>query len=527
MASVAEIAPLSTEFDVPGTESKSVVEKEITALGKVIFEKATVGLQSATQAVVSNVPQMIQELTQEIESGSIKNFNGAINKLNILIDKLGINLRSYDTKLADAVDKFRGNQEKLQQDLARLREEGIKAEINERGTGIKFLTRQEIVQREKEYKEREKIIADEKQKRLDLVQTIENTNRSDKENIKARKDLNKSIEKEQELKDKNAKESEVLNNQTADTGRDMGGFSKLAELKEAFMVIPDTINEVAGGFAQFGKSLMSGFKQFLFAPLKTIGRLFKTIGNIFRSARALIALKVIAVIAAFQFFAEKIDFIKEKFTGAFTAVLDGITGAFEKVKDFFQGIVDWFRNSPVGKFFGLDDGAEERDEKAAMEGTGKYQSIEGEGAVDISNDAELSGRDSKDPIAPFYDNQSGEIIQPDNPNYFEIKKRNVNTSEQMLGDDGKIIPMVNEPKSLLAERQVTGNVMADGSDTSDALKFLQNEAQTMEKPVVTNIQNNSNVNSQQSTGTTIAGFVDHEPDTSFKYVRKDNGDQYI
>ena len=51
----------------------------------------------------------------------------------------------------------------------------------------------------------------------------------------------------------------------------MGGFSKLAELKEAFMVIPDTINEVAGGFAQFGKSLMSGFKQFLFATLKTIG----------------------------------------------------------------------------------------------------------------------------------------------------------------------------------------------------------------------------------------------------------------
>ena len=88
-------------------------------------------------------------------------------------------------------------QEKLQQDLARLREEGIKAEINERGTGIKFLTRQEIVQREKEYKERERIIADEQQKRLDLVKTIENTNRSDKENIRARKDLKQSIIDEQ------------------------------------------------------------------------------------------------------------------------------------------------------------------------------------------------------------------------------------------------------------------------------------------------------------------------------------------
>ena len=97
----------------------------------------------------------------------------------------------------------------------------------------------------------------------------------------------------------------------------------------------------------------------------------------------------------------------------------------------------------------------------------------------------------------------------------------------MLGSDGRVVDIVNEPKSLLAERQVVGNNMADGTDTSDALKFLQNEAQTMEKPVVTNIQNNSNVNSQQSTGTTIAGFVDHEPDTSFKYVRKDNGDQYI
>ena len=503
MASVADIEPLSTEFDVPGTESKSVVEKEITALGKVIFEKATVGLKSATQAVVSNVPQMIQELTQEIESGSIQNFNSAINKLNILIDKLGINLRSYDTKLADAVDKFRGKQEKLQQDLARLREEGIKAEINERGTGIKFLTRQEILQREKEYKERERIIADEQQKRSDLVQTIENTNRSDKDNIKARKDLKKSIEKEQELKDKNAKESEVLRSTTADTGRDMGGFGKLAELKEAFMVIPDTINEVAGGFAQFGKSLMSGFKQFLFAPLKTIGRLFKTIGNIFRSARALIALKVLAVIAAFQFFIEKIDFIKEKFSGAFTAVMDTITGAIDKIKDFFQGIVDWFKNSPVGRFFGLDDGAEERDEKAAMEGTGKYQSLAGEGDIDISQDAELSGRDSKDPIAPFYSKSLKTIIQPDNPEYMNIKKRDYDTSEQMIGSDGKMVTMVNEPKSLLAERQVVGNNMADGTDTTEALKFLQNEAAA---PVVTNIQNNSNVTSQNSSGTTISEF---------------------
>tara|TARA_Y100000592_G_scaffold14029_1_gene19851 strand:- start:141 stop:1712 length:1572 start_codon:yes stop_codon:yes gene_type:complete len=523
MASVADIEPLSTEFDVPGTESKSVVEKEITALGKVIFEKATVGLKSATQAVVSDVPQMIQELTQEIESGSIKNFNNAINKLNILIDKLGINLRQYDDKLADAVDKFRGKQAQLQETLAKLREDGIKAEINQRGTGIKFLSEKEIQIREKEFKTREKLISDEKEKRLELQKIIEDNKTEQKDRRKAGKELQQSIKDEQELRDKNAKESEVLN-KTADTGRDMGGFSKLAELKEAFMIIPDTITEVAGGFKEFGKTVFGGVAKFFTdGPMKSIKNAFVGIANIFKSARILIALKVLAVIAAFQFIAENIDKVKDKIM----MVFEGVKNAFQGIKDFLTDIVDWFRNSAVGKFFGLDDEAEEREQKAAMEGTGKFQTLEGEGAVDISNEAELSKRDTKDPIAPFYDKESKQIIQPDNPNYFEIKKRNFNTSEQMIGSDGKIVPIVNEPKSLLAERQVVGNNMADGSDTSDALKLLQNEAQIMDKPVVTNIQNNSNVNSQQNSGTTIAGFVDHEPDTSFKFVRRDNGDQYI
>ena len=226
------------------------------------------------------------------------------------------------------------------------------------------------------------------------------------------------------------------------------------------------------------------------------------------------ALKVIAVIAAFQFFAERID-----------AIGDFFVGIWEKITGYFQGIVDWFKNSAIGKFFFGDK--EEKDREDRLEGKGKYQSLEGEGAVDISQDAELSGRDSKDPVQPFFSKSLNTIIQPDSPAYMDIKKRDFNTSEQMVGSDGKIVPMVNEPKSLLSDRQVTGNNMADGSDTSDALKSLQNEANVLGKTSVTNIQNNSNVTSQNSSGTTVSGFIDHEPDTSFKYVRRDNGDQYI
>jgi hypothetical protein len=54
---------------------------------------------------------------------------------------------------------------------------------------------------------------------------------------------------------------------------------------------------------------------------------------------------------------------------------------------------------------------------------------------------------------------------------------------------------------------------------SELLKQLDQENASFSTPNVTNIQNNSNVNSQQTSGTTVSGFVDHEPDTSFKYIR--------
>jgi hypothetical protein len=94
MASVAEIAPLSTEFNMPGqqTQAKDAVTKEIEKLGEVIIEKTSVGLKAATQAVIGDVPKMIADLTKEIESGPVDNFAIAIRKLIALVDDLGINL---------------------------------------------------------------------------------------------------------------------------------------------------------------------------------------------------------------------------------------------------------------------------------------------------------------------------------------------------------------------------------------------------------------------------------------------------
>ena len=59
------------------------------------------------------------------------------------------------------------------------------------------------------------------------------------------------------------------------------------------------------------------------------------------------------------------------------------------------------------------------------------------------------------------------------------------------------------------------------------LKSLETESAKSSQNSVINIQNNTNQTNSQSSATNVSGFLDHEPDTSFKYVRRDNGDQYI
>ena len=526
MASVSEIKPLSSEFDMPANTGAgdNAIQQEIAKLGKVIADKATIGLKTASQTVVQNVPDMIKQLTTEIETGSIKSFGNAINKLNDLIDKLGINLRDYNSKLADTVDKFRGKQEKLQDYLAKLREEGIKAEINQRGTGIKFLTEKQITQREKEFKQREKDIEKLIDRRKELRHTIEENKASTKESISARGELKTNIKQEAKLREKQNKEGEVLRKDTtADTGG-MGNFSKLSELKEAFMVIPDTITESFMMIKGVASKMFKGVMALINNPLKTIGRLFKSIANVFRTARMMIALKVIAVIAAIQFFAERIEAIGD----VFVSVWDKITG-------FFQGIVDWFKNSAVGKFFGL--GGDDDEEKIKQ--TGGDASVAEEVYAKDNEKGMFDFLTKENPVSK----KAGEVKEKVG-NFFSgfFKKDEVPSSTSQLSDDEKALfggydikpttlTQENKIPFLQGPNKVEGNKV-DGSDKSTAksLEEINAEAAALRdsnKPAV-NIQNNNSItNSNQAGNTNTIGFNIHEPDTSFVNVRKDNTQQTI
>ena len=140
-----KIDKLSSEFEVSKNDSNEI-KQEIVKLGKSIQESSSLGLKAATQAVVGNVPSMIKDLTDDIKSGSINNFATAMNKLITLTEDLGINLREYNSELADTVERFTGNQAKLQEELGKLREQGIRAEIDEDKQRVKILTQNDIIE---------------------------------------------------------------------------------------------------------------------------------------------------------------------------------------------------------------------------------------------------------------------------------------------------------------------------------------------------------------------------------------------
>ena len=102
--------------------------------------------------------------------------------------------------------------------------------------------------------------------------------------------------------------------------------------------------------------------------------------------------------------------------------------------------------------------------------------------------------------------------------------------------DDKIVPSIDKDvekefasaddkavKSIMKSKSVIGQT-SDGIPTPQKLEDLQKELKSYEERNVIQVNNNSQVNSNSSNGTTVSGFVDHEPDTSFKYIRNNNSD---
>ena len=314
------------------------VKAEMQRLASSIQQASADGLKATAQSVIGNVPAMIKDITDELKSGPVDNFAIAINKLVKLTNELGIDLREYNKDLADTVDRFNDRQMKLEDKLAGFREQGLKAEI--RGNQVVLLTQREIFALQQEYKANEKEITSKTLERVQLQKALDEADVKGADNrVIAQKDIEQNEKDISKLKEDNEK-IEKKTGISADTGREDQGFGKFQELKEAFMIIPDTIGEAMTSFSKAGKGVFSGLTS-LFTK-GGLAKAFKGLVNFFKTARIMIAGVFLLVVAAIQFVAERIDQI----AAFFVKIWNKITG-------FFKAIGEWFSNSWLGKKLGL------------------------------------------------------------------------------------------------------------------------------------------------------------------------------
>ena len=506
-----KIDKLSNEPTVSENDSKAV-QQEILKLGQSIQKSSSVGLQAATQAVVGNVPEMIRDLTDDIKSGSINNFATAMNKLISLTEDLGINLRDYNAELADTVDRFTGNQAKLQEELGKLREQGIKAEIDENGKRVRLLTQNDIIEYNKQREvnnqsiENNRSEIEQKTKLLNLTDEelkLKNTSRKDTEkSIKANAIALEGLEEENKL-------IEQKTGTTADTGRGGDqGFGKFQELKEAFMIIPDTIGEAMTSFSKAGKGVFTGLTS-LFTK-GGLAKAFKGLVNFFKTARIMIAGVFLAVVAAIQFIAEHID-----------GIADFFIKIWNKITGFFKAIGEWFSNSWLGKKLGLGKAEADEDEKVSNMKAKSYDQMD-DGTYAIGNDgAEIKDNNVDEFLAQSKDASNapavdfdGQIYQPGEDGYEQAKANRTQDTQSYLSDE------VNENSKAMSIKDIIGDNAGGQLKTSSMLKGLESESNNIKPPTVINVQNNATSNTSQSASTNVSGFLDHHEEPTLKFVKQ-------
>jgi hypothetical protein len=482
------------------------VKAEMQRLASSIQQASADGLKATAQSVIGNVPAMIKDITDELKSGPVDNFAIAINKLVKLTNELGIDLREYNKDLADTVDRFNDRQMKLEDKLAGFREQGLKAEI--RGNQVVLLTQREIFALQQEYKANEKEITSKTLERVQLQKALDEADVKGADNrVIAQKDIEQNEKDISKLKEDNEK-IEKKTGISADTGREDQGFSKFQEMKEAFMIIPDTIGEAMTSFSKAGKGVFTGLTS-LFTK-GGLAKAFKGLVNFFKTARIMIAGVFLLVVAAIQFVAERIDQI----AAFFMKIWDKITG-------FFKAIGEWFSNSWLGKKLGLGKAEADEDEKVSNMKAKSYDQMD-DGTYAIGNDGAgikdnnvdeflAQSKDASNAPAVDFD---GQIYQPGEEGYEQAKANRTQDTQSYLSDE------VNENAKALSIKDIIGDNAGGQMKTSSMLKSLESESNNIKPPTVINVQNNATSNSSQSSSSNVSGFIEHEPDTSFKFVKQ-------
>jgi len=445
-------------------ENKGQVQEIISDIATAVFKSAKISMESAAKAVVPSVPEMVNEVLDDLKSGSIQKFNLAMDKLDKLVNKLGIDLRQYNKELANFAARREEKITKSEEKIQLLKEKNIIAEIEKSGD-IKILSNRDIETKKDNLKLLEKNIAKlEKSIEKDRKLLQESDKLKTKAQANKKEEVKQNVLKLDDLKKQRETEKQILGERgESQPGIIERGRERIGNFVDEY--VPDPI-------ANVGSAMVEGFM----APINAVKNLGKSFGELLKPLKLLKPLFT-GLIGSLKKFALGLKATIVSFlpflaiAGLVVLALGGLYLMLKKAQEFFG-----------------------KDEKTGLEDYGEDMYLN-----DPSNFAKEGDMSSKVLRRSIVDQETKEVIQPNDPRYDEIYERDRGVPAPKKGEvfiDGerKILPLTDDGQLIKSGNFMT-NRSPENLKTPDNLKPVEKTENTGNANVNT-VSQVSNVSNQ-------------------------------
>ena len=476
----------------------------------------------------SVVPDVTKSLSKTAQSFQKALLTGSNQKIQKSYGDLSKFLKTFDVNISDLGEGFRDTEKVFKsltdqfadtdEEIQGLREKNIFAEkelfVNKKNNNLEvkaiILTDQQLFEKRKKLLAKEKDLKDKEKNYLEQIRQVQSGENviSDKQNANLTKDFKnnkdeleniKKLKKlyegkgglavnlldrfERSLEDNtpaflvNAfrpiidiarqfqKTFGLLVSGIKSTAKFIGGLSEsFSSVKKSFS---KTMTSIGGGLKAFGKSI----------KMASLG-LLKFVKRIFLAGLALLAgiitplLPIILPMLAFA--------------GIVTAVVAGLY----LLKKGLNALVDWFKNSTVGKLLGFDDESQEKkDKEDRKNATGKYQGLEGE--TDIGDHYESNKKDKviiEKPLMPANTGDAGVAEKVAKDNKQDSKSGNetiggkYNFQDGVLQQNGENFETGVPQKAEMIARKIGDQVKVARNNETGNYVIVKKDMVTAEKP---------------------------------------------
>jgi len=445
-------------------ENKGQVQEIISDIATAVFKSAKISMESAAKVVVPSVPEMVNEVLDDLKSGSIQKFNLAMDKLDKLVNKLGIDLRQYNKELANFAARREEKITKSEEKIQLLKEKNIIAEIEKSGD-IKILSNRDIETKKDNLKLLEKNIAKlEKSIEKDRKLLQESDKLKTKAQANKKEEVKQNVLKLDDLKKQRETEKQILGERgESQPGIIERGRERIGNFVDEY--VPDPI-------ANVGSAMVEGFM----APINAVKNLGKSFGELLKPLKLLKPLFT-GLIGSLKKFALGLKATIVSFlpflaiAGLVVLALGGLYLMLKKAQEFFG-----------------------KDEKTGLEDYGEDMYLN-----DPSNFAKEGDMSSKVLRRSIVDQETKEVIQPNDPRYDEIYERDRGVPAPKKGEvfiDGerKILPLTDDGQLIKSGNFMT-NRSPENLKTPDNLKPVEKTENTGNANVNT-VSQVSNVSNQ-------------------------------